>query len=121
MDVPKIPDNVAWFDGSALPGQMGNSVINGHLDSASNKAVFYRLRELIKGDELAITYENGDQYVFVVTAKERYYFDSAPMQTKILGPTPERRLNLITCDGAWDGSTSNYQQRLVVYTKLKAN
>ena len=117
MDVPKIPADVAWYDRGPLPGQVGNSVVNGHLDSATAPAVFYELRMLIPGDEIVVTYESGERYVFVVEDKERYYFDSAPME-QIAGRTTGRHLNLITCDGAWDKGSANYQQRLVVYTRL---
>jgi sortase (surface protein transpeptidase) len=119
VDVPKIPANVAWFDQSALPGQNGKaSIISGHLDSPFGPAVFYELRHLIPGDELAVTYENGERFVFVVEDKERYYHDQTPGQ-KIFGATDDRVLNLITCDGAWDGGSANYQQRLVVYSRFK--
>jgi len=119
MDVPKIADNVAWFVESALPGRAGKtSVIAGHLDSPHGPAVFYKLRMLRDGDELAITYESGDRFVFVVESKERYVFDTAPSD-KIFGATSRRILNLITCDGAWDRGAANYQQRLVVYSRLK--
>jgi len=118
MDVPKIPSDVAWYDRGPLPGQRGSAVINGHLDTATSPAVFYDLRKLIPGDEMVITYANNDRYVFVVTSKQRYYFDEAPMD-QILGAASGRNLNLITCDGAWDGGSANYQQRLVVYSRLK--
>jgi LPXTG-site transpeptidase (sortase) family protein len=118
IDVPNIPQNVAWYEGSALPGQRGNSVFSGHLDTATAPAVFYELRKLIKGDEMVVTYSNNDRYVFVVEDKERYFFDQAPMD-KILWRTAGRKLNLYTCDGAWDGASANYQQRLVVYAKLR--
>ncbi len=118
MDVPKIPANVAWYDRGPLPGQRGSAVINGHLDTATSPAVFFELRNLIAGDEMVITYANNDRYVFVVTAKHRYYFDEAPMD-QILSASAGRSLNLITCDGAWDGGSANYQQRLVVYSRLK--
>jgi len=119
MDVPKVPEDVAWFTESALPGQPAGrpAVIAGHLDSPAGPAVFYRLRHLVPGDELAVTYLNGDRYIFVVQDKERYYYDSTPVD-KIFGTTSKRMLNLITCDGAWDGSSANYQQRLVIYTRL---
>jgi sortase (surface protein transpeptidase) len=93
IDVPKIAANVAWFDRSALPGQRGNSVISGHLDTATAPAVFYELRKLIAGDEMVVTYANNDRYVFVVSAKQRYYFDEAPMD-QILGAATGRNLNL---------------------------
>ena len=120
MDVPKVPENVAWFTESALPGQpvRRSSVIAGHLDSPVGPAVFYELRRLVPGDELAVTYANGDRYIFVVDAKERYPFDRMPVD-KVFGANPEPMLNLITCDGAWDSGGANYQQRLVVYTQLK--
>jgi len=118
VDVPKISANVAWFDQSALPGDIGKtSVISGHLDDPYGPAVFYRLRELVPGDQLAITYSNGERFVFEVEGKERYEFDNVPSQ-KIFGVTSLPKLNLITCDGAWNAGQANYQQRLVVYTRL---
>lgn len=119
MDVPRVAMNVAWFRDSALPGQKGKpAVIAGHLDSPTGPAIFYKMRFLIPGDEMVVTYENGDRYVFVVEDKERYLFDQAPL-AKIFGRNPGRMLNLITCDGAWDSGSANYQQRLVVYSRLK--
>lgn len=119
VDVPKISRNVAWFNESALPGQAGKtSVISGHLDDPYGPAVFYKVRMLVPGDEVEVTYQSGKRFVFVVEAKERYAFDRAPVQ-KIFGATSRRMLNLITCDGAWNAGQANYNQRLVVYTRLK--
>jgi hypothetical protein len=120
VDVPKIPANVAWFNESALPGQNGKpAFINGHLDSAGGiEAVFFELRDLIPGDELAVTYENGDRHVFVVETKERYTLADIPYQ-RLYGAGSGRYLNLMTCDGAWDGADANYEQRLVIYTRYK--
>ena len=119
VDVPKISANVAWFTESALPGMDGKtSIISGHLDDPYGPAVFYNLRRLVPGDELVVTYSGGDRFVFTVVEKERYEYDAAPAQ-KIFGATPQRTLNLITCDGAWNAGEANYQQRLVVYTRFK--
>ncbi len=122
MDVPHVPSHVAWFNESALPGQKSakSSVLTGHLDSPAGPAVFFSLRKLVIGDELVITYTNGDRYTFVVTEKERYRYDQMPSQ-KIFGDGEAvgRRLNLITCDGAWDRGQANYSQRLVVYTRMR--
>ena len=120
MDVPKVPANVAWFVESALPGQdVGRpSVMSGHLDSPAGRAVFFDLRKLVPGDELAVTYANGDRYIFRITKKERYAHDEAPVD-RIFGPNPEPMLNLFTCDGSWDRANAIYTQRLVVYSRLK--
>lgn len=119
VDVPKIAANVAWFTESALPGQGGKaSIIVGHLDDPYGPAVFYELRRLLPGDEMAVTYENGDRVVFVVESKERYQHDIVPAQ-RLYGATSRPMLNLVTCDGAWDAGQANYQQRLVVYAHKK--
>ncbi len=122
MDVPHVPSHVAWFNESALPGQYSHktAIITGHLDSPAGPAVFFSLRKLVIGDELVVTYANGDRYTFVVIEKERYQHDQLPSQ-KLFGDgeTRGRRLNLVTCDGAWDRGQANYSQRLVVYTRLR--
>jgi hypothetical protein len=44
-------DTAVWYDQSATPGEIGPSVIAGHLDSACNgPSVFYRLGALAPGD-----------------------------------------------------------------------
>jgi len=117
IDVPKLPQDVAWFDESALPGQTGKpAIISGHLDSRNGPAVFWDLRKVVPGDELVVTYANGARYVFTVESKERYLTDQIPTQ-KLLGRNPRRMLNLITCDGAWDRGEASYSQRLAVYTR----
>lgn len=122
MDVPHVPSHVAWFNESALPGQYSEktAIISGHLDSPAGPAVFFALRKLVVGDELVVTYSNGNRYTFVVTEKERYRADQIPAQ-KLHGDgeTKGRRLNLFTCDGAWDRGRANYTQRLVVYTRMR--
>jgi sortase (surface protein transpeptidase) len=80
--------------------------------------VFFELRKLIPGDEMVVTYSNGDEYVFVIDEKARYTVDQSPMGL-ITGPSRQRQLNLITCDGAWDGGAASYSQRLVIYSHLK--
>lgn len=120
VDVPKISANVAWFTESALPGQDGKaSIVVGHLDDPYGPAVFYDLRRLTPGDELAVTYENGERFVFVVESKERYQHDIVPSQ-RLYGASSRQMLNLLTCDGAWDAGHANYDQRLVVYSHLKS-
>lgn len=119
IDVPKLPMDVAWFNESALPGQTGRtSIIVGHLDSPTGPAVFWDLRKLVPGDELIVTYSDGARHVFTVEDKERYATDQLP-RDKLLGRTPRRMLNLITCDGAWDRGVASYAQRLAVYTSYR--
>ena len=117
MGVPANVWHVAWFNLGTRPGNVGNAVIDGHLDSATGPAVFLWLRNLQLGDRLFVTDDMGVQRTFEVVDRENYGIKSAPLQ-HIFGSTDQRSLNLITCSGAWDNKDHIYDQRLVVYTRL---
>lgn len=118
MDVPKDDDNVAWYSLGFKPGEKGSAVLAGHFDRRNGgPAVFYRLEELVPGDEIIITGDNGEKLTYVVTGKELYSSNNFPLE-EVFNSTDKSRLNLITCDGVWNPSTQNYSQRLVVFSEL---
>ncbi len=118
MDVPKDFDNVGWFELGYRPGEKGNAVMAGHLDTAyGGTAVFYRLKELTSGDEIYVYDEEGNELRFIVTGVEIFPFDRVPL-AEIFGPSEERMLNLITCEGVFDNSNQNYSDRTVVYSVM---
>jgi sortase (surface protein transpeptidase) len=118
MDVPKDPDDVAWYEPGFNPGAAGNAVIAGHVDSKEGPAVFYPLRKLKAGDEVKVIDEQGKTLTFVVTGKESYPWNQAPIE-QIFGSSAQPKLNLITCSGPYDRANRNYPERLVVFTELK--
>lgn len=120
MAVPDNGEEVAWFEPGYKPGQRGNAVLAGHVDSEKAPAVFWDLKELEPGDEITITDENGETLVFVVKDSVAYDTGEAPI-ADIFGSSPERGLNLITCTGYFDRGGAGYVERLVVYTELKAD
>jgi sortase (surface protein transpeptidase) len=57
MQNPNGPEDVAWYDFAARPGQDGNAVFSGHLDYHDyGPAVFARLREMTAGDLVVVRY-----------------------------------------------------------------
>lgn len=119
MDVPKKAANVAWYVYGAKPGEVGNAVINGHYDTPSGKpAVFYNLKNLVEGDEIFITSEDGVKQTFVVKQKESTPYQSFPSEY-VFFTKPGKNVNLITCNGVWNVKDHIYNERLVVYTQLK--
>ena len=116
MDVPKKWNDVAWFDLGYRPGEVGSAVIAGHLDSTTDKAVFWDLHLLKPGDQVQLKAEDGSQKTFSVVSDEVYAFDQAPLQ-KIFGAATQPMLNLVTCNGTFDRGSKNYDKRLVVYTR----
>jgi sortase (surface protein transpeptidase) len=114
MGVPSNYTDVAWYELGTRPGMPGNAVIAGHLDSTTGPAVFYGLERLQPGDELFVTTHSGEELRFVVEGAEAYDANAAPLD-RIFGHSNTSRLNLITCDGAFDWSSREYDKRLVVY------
>ena len=58
VQVPSLvtsADEAAWYKYSATPGQIGASVIEGHVDSYQGPAVFFRLGALRPGDIIDVT------------------------------------------------------------------
>jgi LPXTG-site transpeptidase (sortase) family protein len=114
MQNPSGPEDVAWYDFTARPGQAGNAVFSGHLDYHDyGPAVFARLREMQPGDLVEVRLEDGTVRSYVVTISVLYPADSAPSQ-EIVGPTGREMVTLVTCGGTWQGRPQGYSHRLVV-------
>lgn len=117
MGVPSNYTDVAWYEDGPAPGTRGNAVLAGHFDSTTGPAVFYHLGDLKPGDEIVTATADGQEYRFIVIDSEVYDTDEAPLE-RIFGPADRPYLNLITCDGVFDRSLRQYDQRLVVYSTL---
>lgn len=109
--------DAAWYKYSATPGQIGVSVIEGHLDSYAGPAVFFRLGGLHIGDKVDVTLADGVTAVFRVTGVRAYAKSNFPAKT-IYGATNFAALRLITCGGAFDYTTGHYLSSTVVFASL---
>jgi len=107
----------AWYKYSAAPGQMGVSVIEGHVDSYLGAAVFFRLGALRPGDSIDVRLANGVIAVFRVTGVRQYNKSRFPAKT-IYGATGFPALRLITCGGTFDYVTRSYLSSTVVFASL---
>ena len=115
MQAPEGWWNVGWYELGPKPGEQGNAVIAGHLDSESGPAVFWQLNKIRIGDEVRVVDVQGSTIRFRVREMQVYYNDDAPL-TKIFGSSEGAHLNLITCDGFFDRNAGIYDRRLVVFT-----
>jgi sortase A len=113
-------DDVGWYKFGPKPGDIGNAVIDGHVDDAlSLHAVFYNLHNIQNGDEIDVKDAGGTLHRFKVVGKQIYYYNSAPLD-QIFGSSDKARLVLITCyGGVWVPSIRSYDRRLVVYAELQ--
>lgn len=117
MAVPERFEDVGWYKYGPTPGQIGNSVLAGHLDDGKGKpAVFHNLRDINIGDEIIVENANGEKVIFVVKEIRLVDYLNPPL-LDIFGQSSESRLNLITCDGIWIPEKKMYSERLVVFTE----
>ncbi len=109
--------SAGWFAAGTVPGDRGPAVIAGHVDSVAGPAVFYRLRELVAGDEVVVTLSDGRALTFRVDRTEQAPKDAFPT-AEVYGPTPDAQLRLITCGGAFDPSVRSYEDNTIVFASL---
>lgn len=107
----------AWYKYSVTPGQIGTSVIEGHVDNYEGPAVFFRLGALRPGQTIDVTLADGVTAVFRVTGVRAYQKTSFPTDA-VYGNSNYSALRLITCGGSFDYSTGHYLGSTVVYATL---
>jgi hypothetical protein len=116
-DLSTSADEAAWYKYSVTPGQLGTSVIEGHVDSYQGPAVFYRLGALHPDDRINVRLADGITAVFRVTGVREYTKAEFPT-AMVYGPTNYASLRLVTCGGAFDFSTGHYLSSVVVFASL---
>lgn len=116
MGTPKNTTDVGWFALGPQPGEKGNAVLAGHLDGKHGETgVFADLSRLKRGDTFFIEDNTGLSTAFVVRESRTY----APGYVyDVFSPSDNAHVNLVTCDGVWNGSKKSYTKRLVVFADL---
>ena len=116
------PDNIydtGWYNGSAKPGQSGAMFIYGHVSSWTADGVFFNLKRLKVGENITITRGDNTTYTYQVVSSKIYPYNNVNMQ-EVLSPINASKpgLNLMTCTGSLIKGTSEFSERLVVFTSL---
>jgi hypothetical protein len=120
IQVPSLEtsaDLAAWYKYSVTPGQIGTSVIEGHVDNYQGPAVFFRLGALRPGDSIDVRLADGITAVFRVTGVREFSKARFPSET-VYGQARYPALRLITCGGDFDYTTGHYLSSIVVFASL---
>ncbi|MFD4974885.1 class F sortase [Streptomyces sp. NPDC058424] len=120
VQVPPVTahDQAGWYRYSPTPGQVGPSVVLGHVTVGSyGDGVFRHLDRLRTGETINARLENGTQAQFAVTstrtvAKARFPADD------VYGNVDRPELRLITCGGPRDDD--GYRDNVIVFAALSA-
>ena len=121
VEVPTGPrewEEAGWYAAGTRPGDPGSAVILGHVDSSkSGPAVFYRLRELRRGDRVEVVRADGSRVRFAVDRVEQYPKRRFPT-ADVYYPTLTPKLRLVTCGGAFDRAWGHYLDNVIVFATL---
>jgi sortase (surface protein transpeptidase) len=118
LEVPEDPWLVGWWRGGSRPGEEGPAVLVGHRDSRTGPAVFYRVGDLVSGDEIVVDDMNGRTATFIVTRTEQVDREAFPTD-RVYGKTESPELRILSCGpGSYDEETREYEENVIVYARL---
>ncbi|MEU2287820.1 class F sortase [Streptomyces sp. NPDC013178] len=110
------PNLVGWYADGPTPGEQGTAVAVGHLDTETDRAVFWGLSELKPGRLVEVRRADGRVAVYTVDAVRNYEKAHFP-DREVYGSRGRPELRLITCGGAFD-RRKGYAGNLVVFAHL---
>ncbi|MEU3454560.1 class F sortase [Micromonospora sp. NPDC006766] len=116
LEVPPLdhPEIAGWYRRGPTPGEAGNAVLVGHVDSQNGPAVFFDLGRLHPGDTVRVTRADGRLATFTVDGVGAYPKDRFPSE-RVYGRGGDPRLRLITCGGRFNPRTGSYPDNIVVF------
>lgn len=117
MEIPSGGFPGGWYDGSPTPGEVGPSIVAGHVDWGGSPGIFYRLRELKSGDSVVVSRQDDSVLTFTVSDVEQYPKAEFPTAS-VYGDIDYAGLRLITCGGVFDGGAGSYDDNIVAYAAL---
>lgn len=118
VQVPPVTahDRAGWYRHSPTPGQVGPSVVLGHVTvGAYGDGVFRHLARLRPGETITACLANGARPEFAVTRVRTVAKAEFPAD-EVYGDVDRPELRLITCGGPHTGD--GYQDNVIVFAAL---
>ncbi|NBE80437.1 class F sortase [Micromonospora rubida] len=121
VQVPPLEQalSAGWYSPGPSPGETGNAVIVGHVDSAKvgGPAVFFSLGALQPGDAITVSRDDGSQGTFTVDEVKAYPKKAFPTEL-VYGPNDRVGLRVVTCGGQFDKNAGSYLDNVVVFATM---
>jgi hypothetical protein len=116
LQTPSVgtPMQAGWYALGPAPGEVGPAVVVGHVDGLRQPGIFFRLHDLVPGDEIDIRRADGSSLRFFVRRIRQAPKDRFPTE-EVYGPTTGPELRLITCTGSFDRAAKSYRDNLIVF------
>jgi hypothetical protein len=120
LDVPPLDKAylAGWYRPGRAPGEAGNAVIVGHVDSyLTGPAVFFDLGALRPGDTIAVNRRDKTVVQFTVDRVESYPKTAFPSEL-VYGAADKPGLRLMTCGGDFDEKARSYLNNIVIFATV---
>ncbi|MCW3815574.1 class F sortase [Micromonospora sp. DR5-3] len=120
VQVPPLEQamKAGWYSLGASPGEVGNAVIVGHVDSAKlGPAVFFNLGALKAGDTISVARQDGSTATFAVNEVKSYPKTAFPTEV-VYGPSDKPSLRVVTCGGQFDQSSGSYLNNVIAFATM---
>jgi LPXTG-site transpeptidase (sortase) family protein len=120
VQVPPLDNHnlTGWYHYGPTPGQLGSSVILGHVDSYAGISVFYYLKDLRPGDKIYVTLADGTVAIFAVDGVQKVAKTDFPTASVYQAHLDYPSLRLVTCGGYFDQAAGHYLDNIIVYAHL---
>jgi hypothetical protein len=126
--VPEDPLVVSWANQDAMPGaDRGTAILVAHVNYAGVAGAFADLAEYAQtavGQAFTVVLEDGRQLTYQVTGGVQYDKDQLAADPELRRQMYDQesvfgdgtgRLVLVSCGGAFDNSTGNYQDNVFLF------
>jgi sortase (surface protein transpeptidase) len=117
LEVPPEGFPAGWYTDAPTPGELGPAIIAGHVDWDGSPGVFFALRDLAPGAEVAVEREDGSTALFRVESVEQFPKGAFPTDA-VYADIDHAGLRLITCGGSFDRQARSYSDNIVVFAAL---
>lgn len=116
VPLDRAPAVAGWYCYSPAPGELGPSVMVGHVDWDGSKAAFGLLARARTGERIEVTNRAGAVHAFVITGRQEVPKAAFPFD-RVFGDSPVSALTLITCGGVFNHRAQSYQDSIIVYAR----
>ncbi|MFR9781089.1 class F sortase [Micromonospora sp. MS34] len=120
VQVPPLDQamKAGWYSPGPSPGEVGNAVIVGHVDSAKlGPAVFFNLGSLHPGDTIDVAREDGSTATFTIDEVKSYPKTDFPTEL-VYGPSDRPSLRVVTCGGQFDRNAGSYLNNVIAFATM---
>lgn len=114
MAIPEDVDEAGWYRFGPSPGEAGNAVLAGHVDSREQGlGAFARLGDLALDDVVEVVLDDGTTQRWAITGRDEVSKDNL-VPSDLFRRSGPSQLVLVTCGGEFDGTARSYKANVVV-------